>query len=307
MVMSIALMWFLLVAEISTISPGKSTITATSKDGKVTSNAIEVTVLGELTLPTAYNGYYADDFYFPSYEATFNSETKTLVFKKDSFSATLTLTDAESRSYTFTNTSGDKIVANFENEGASFYVSTSSTSKLNGSYLAGNIELFKKIEVSSLSINVSGMTPNTDGKYEILKGKNVVCTTSSMPKNANYGKEVKWTVSNDNGAYNADFSRFEANKVGEVTLTATSEDVSSVSTSVTFVITEPVKSTSIEITGAEDGVEIAKGTKLQLGYNLLPADVSEASIKWSSSDTDVATVSGGLINFRLIVYFLSTK
>ena len=93
----------------------------------------------------------------------------------EDFDITLELTDSDSaRCFTFTNATGDKIVLTFENEGASFFVSTGNTSKLNGNFLAGNIELNKRVDVNSVSINVSGMTPNTDGKYEILKGKTAI-------------------------------------------------------------------------------------------------------------------------------------
>ena len=269
---------------------GTTVITATAVDGNIVSNAITLTVNPELTMDEKYSGTYKDNFYAPTYTAVIDASAKTLVFTKDAYTGTLSLSDWDgSRTYTFTNTDGDKIVLTFENNGASFYVSTSGSSKLNGVALAGVIELEKVINVTGIKLNVSGLSANTDGKYEILAGSEVVVTASFLPTNANNGKDVTWSVSNANGSYNTDNSRFTAVSAGDVTLTATSTLDGSIKGSVTFTVIAQVLSTSISIDQGES-LDVTVGTTETLTYTLNPTGVNTSNVEFSSDDTTIAKV-----------------
>ncbi|MCF0108413.1 MAG: Ig-like domain-containing protein, partial [Bacilli bacterium] len=130
----------------------------------------------------------------------------------------------------------------------------------------------------------------------------VICTTKVLPTNANYGHEdFTWSVNNANGAFDVGFHKFTAVSAGEVTLTATSDDIEGLSGSVTFVISEKVTATSIAITGAPSGNKIKVGQTVQLGYELTPAGVSSYNITWSSSaSSKVSVTSAGLIEGKAV-------
>lgn len=288
---------------VTPVATGKTSITAKSADGTVVSNAIELTVVGELNLPSQFGGYFADHFYAPTYVAVIDAAAKTMEFHWNDKVANLELSDSdEARSFTFTNDSGDKIVANFENnEGTSFWVSTSGSSKINGTNLAGTVELNKRIAATSVSIKAGSLTPNAEGKYEVKEGDVVICTASVLPANANYGNEdFTWTCSNAHGTFDAEMSRFTAVSEGEVTLTVTSDDIATVTSSITFVVAPKVVATSIAITGAPEGNKMKVGQQVQLGYTLSPAGVNASSISWSTSASAKVSVNAktGLIEAK---------
>ncbi len=128
-----------------------------------------------------------------------------------------------------------------------------------------------------------------DKKSATVKaGKSIQLTATCAPKNATF-KKVKWTSSNKKVATVGIKGVVKGVKGGKVTITATSTDGTNKKASATVTVLNkvPVKSVTLDKTSAT--VDAGKTTTLKA--TVAPANATDKSVVWESSDTQVATVS----------------
>lgn len=124
-------------------------------------------------------------------------------------------------------------------------------------------------------------------KLTLDAGKTYTLKVSRKPSDATEG--ITFTTSNKKVATVSSKGVITAKGKGTATITAKSERGITVKCKVT--VKQPVTSMYISKTSAA----VYMGEALTLKANVLPADANNQSFTWSSSDTSVATVSGGKV------------
>lgn len=128
----------------------------------------------------------------------------------------------------------------------------------------------------------------------LIKGETVQLGCAITPDNATY-KDVMWTSSNERvatvdadgllKAVSGDDTGFSIVQVAPDVSYSGSGIASSLRV---IVVNELIPATSIEITSSAD--EVYAGETLQFSFSLQPADVTYRTVKWSSSNEQIATV-----------------
>ena len=138
-----------------------------------------------------------------------------------------------------------------------------------------------------------GITSITLDITETMLNKNqtITLTSTVLPENAN-DKTVIWSTSDDTIAEVADGVVTAKDKAGEVRITATSVDNSSVFAECKITVKQEV--TEIEISETQKGLRV--GEQFTLTANALPENANNKDIEWSTSDDAVATVVEGNVS-----------
>ncbi len=140
-----------------------------------------------------------------------------------------------------------------------------------------------KVVVPVTSVSVSGVSSLMVGGTTTLVGM-VAPANPSDPA-------LTWSSSNTSRAtVNAATGAVSAISIGIVTITATSVDGPSGSVELTI---SPILVSSITISGNS---QIAKGASSQLSASILPANATTKTLTWTTSNSNIATVTGsGLV------------
>ncbi|KAB7790193.1 alpha-L-fucosidase [Bifidobacterium leontopitheci] len=156
----------------------------------------------------------------------------------------------------------------------------------------------------SLTITVSDKAPETvpvqsvtvTGDKTMTVGGEQTLTATVTPADAT-DKTVTWKSSDVSVAtVNAD-GKVVANKAGTVTITATANDGSGKSGSIDITVNdkeqpepEPTPVTKVVVTSEGGITTVTEGNDLQLTATVSPADATDKTVTWKSSDESVATV-----------------
>ena len=125
---------------------------------------------------------------------------------------------------------------------------------------------------------------------EVIINETLQLSASVSPDLSNQG--VTWSSSDSTIATISAAGLLTAHKVGVVTITATSEVLSSVTNTIEITVKLPAP-TGVQVTGAETVIQIDE--ELQLTSNVLP-NLANQSVTFTSSNDAVATVSAtGLV------------
>ena len=136
-------------------------------------------------------------------------------------------------------------------------------------------------------IHPSGIKLNTNS-LTLEKGGSGVISATVTPENAK-DKTVTWSSSNTSVATVDSNGAIKAVGAGKANITAqTSNNLTA-----TCVVTVIVKPTSIQLN--QTSATLYYGQTLNLTATLMPADVTEKTITWTSSDSKIATVNGGVV------------
>lgn len=137
----------------------------------------------------------------------------------------------------------------------------------------------KTIAVSEIKLDKTELT--------LYEGDEVILTASVLPEEAT-DKTIVWTTS-DKSVLSVESGKVEALGKGKATITAS---VGGMSASCTVDVLRPVSGISLNKTDLELPLEKSE----TLIASILPSDATpREDIKWSSSNTDVATVDGGKV------------
>ena len=150
--------------------------------------------------------------------------------------------------------------------------------------LKSSCQVSVKRALKSFTLNKKSVTLDT--------GKTFTLKVTKKPSNAT--ESIKWTTSNKKVATVSSKGVITAVGKGTATITAKSERGITYKCKVT--VKQPVTSMSISSTAAT----VYMGDKLTLKANVLPKNANDQSFKWSTSDSSVATVSGGTVTVKKV-------
>ncbi|WP_175412992.1 Ig-like domain-containing protein [Clostridium sp. AWRP] len=146
----------------------------------------------------------------------------------------------------------------------------------------------------SCSVTVVPKNPVEEIKLDKTKGTLIEGSTFDLtsnihinPENATY-KDVNFTSSDTSIATVSDAGIITAIKTGTAVITITSQDNNSVKAEYTVVVNPKVPATGITLNKSQ-GTLLA-GQVLQLVPTLQPVNTTDENVKWSTSDSNIATV-----------------
>ena len=119
-------------------------------------------------------------------------------------------------------------------------------------------------------------------------GDSETLTINYTPADANTGKAVNWTSSNTSIATVDNSGKVTGVAVGTATITATSTTDASITASCAVTV-QAVAVTGVSINPTSANLQIGGSTDLT--YTILPANATDKSVSWSSSNTAVANVN----------------
>ena len=139
-------------------------------------------------------------------------------------------------------------------------------------------------------ISVAGVSLNQTS-VELTEGDEITLTATINPDNAT-NKKISWK-SSDNSVVTVSDGKLSALKVGNATITVTTEDGGRTATCQVTVSMKvvPVISVSLDKTS----VELTEGDETTLTATVNPDNATNKKVSWKSSNSSVATVSGGKV------------
>ena len=130
----------------------------------------------------------------------------------------------------------------------------------------------------------------------LMHGENYSLKATIMPENPLNGK-LKWTSSDETVLKVDGKGKITVVGLGNATITATATDGSDVSASKTFTAIKPVKKISYE----KSRIVVTAGKTFNVNVSVKPADASDKTVSWSSSDSSIATVDrNGVITAKSV-------
>ena len=271
---------------VNVLSPGKTIITATAKDGSGAKAEQEITVTKAVN-PVE------------SIEITSNTgKFEVQLGESLTLSATVSPDEATDKSVTWS--SSNKQVATMNQDGTvnlkKAGTTTITAASQDGSNVNGTIELTvtapeKKIE----SIEITSSTNSNTVKL----GDTVTLTAKITPGDA-YKQDLIWSSSNKQVATMNQDGTVNLKKAGTTTITAASQDGSNVNGTIELTVTAPEKKIeSIEITSSTNSNTVKLGDTVTLTAKITPSDAYKQNLIWSSSNRDVATMKqDGTVNLK---------
>ena len=155
---------------------------------------------------------------------------------------------------------------------------------------ADHFSLFGILYASTVS--ATGVSISPDSKT-LNKGETVQLTATVLPTDAT-DKTVTWSSSNNDIASVDNNGEVTAVGPGTATITATANDGSGKAASCRITVNEPYTPPAIvHVTGISldrKTATIKKGSILQLSATVTPSNADDKTVRWESSNTDVATV-----------------
>ena len=128
------------------------------------------------------------------------------------------------------------------------------------------------------------------GNKTVAAGSTVQLKASCSPDTASI-QDVVWSSRDPSVAEVDRNGRVTGRKRGSVNITATAADGSGVTANVYMTVTQPVSS----VTFNQKEITVVAGRAAQGRVTVEPANASDRTVTWSSSDESIATVKGGQI------------
>lgn len=157
---------------------------------------------------------------------------------------------------------------------------------------ADHFSLFGILYASKVS--ATGVSISPDSKT-LNKGETVQLTATVLPTDAT-DKTITWSSNNNDIASVDNKGEVTAVGPGTATITATANDGSGKAASCRITVNEPYTPPAIvHVTGISldrETATIKKGSILQLSATVTPSNADDKTVRWESSNTDVATVDG---------------
>mgnify|MGYP002623103599 CR=1 FL=1 len=160
------------------------------------------------------------------------------------------------------------------------------TTRINAS--CGGKSATCEVTVTPKIVNVTGVTLD-HATVSLEAGSTISLKATIQPDNAS-NKTLKWSSSNEAVARVDNIGNVTAVAVGTAVITVTTEDGNKSAECSITVTAPPVMVTSITL--PQTSATIAFGQKLDLSaVTVLPADASNTTLVWTSSDDSIASVS----------------
>ena len=198
--------------------------------------------------------------------------------------ATVSPTDATDKSITWTSSDSSVVTVDGGNvtavsAGTAVITATTSSGKA-----ATCIVTVEKLVVPVTDILLDRASLN------LTVGENIVLTATISPADAT-DKSITWASSNPTVA-TVDGGKISAHSAGVTVIIATTANGK------TAVATVTVNSPTVDVTGVsldKSELTMTTGNAFMLTASVTPANATEKTISWASSDTSVVAVSGGVL------------
>lgn len=157
-----------------------------------------------------------------------------------------------------------------------------------------DIEATCDVTVVADNVSVTGVELDKTS-LDMKEGDEVTLTATVKPEDAE-NKNVSWSSSNTDVATVAN-GKVVAKAVGTSVITVTTEDGGYTAT-----CTVTVEPNKISVTGVEldrTSLDMTEGDEVTLKATVKPEDATDKSVRWSSNNTDVATVKDGRITANM--------
>lgn len=132
-----------------------------------------------------------------------------------------------------------------------------------------------------------------EGKAEeIIINENIALTVTFAPENTTY-KDVEWNSADETIVSVDETGKLTALSLGKTTITATHKELTdSFEIEVKPILAESIKIGCINKETGEEYAELRfeEGKEIELQASVLPDDTTDASVKWSVSDANIATI-----------------
>lgn len=181
--------------------------------------------------------------------------------------------------------SSNKVVATVDNGHVKTYAggqATITVTTADGGFTAEcTIAVLEKVyPVEKISMDVTELDINVGASYSLK--------VSFTPENAT-NKNLEWVSSDPTVATVSKYGSVKALKVGETVITATSEDGGRKAEC--KVTVHPVGVESVSITSHPSGNTLSVGETYAFAAEVYPADATDKTVKWTSSDSGVISVN----------------
>ena len=145
------------------------------------------------------------------------------------------------------------------------------------------------VNAPAASIPVTAIALNKQATTMAI-GDSETLTINYTPADANTGKAVAWTSNNTSVATVDNSGKVTGVSAGSATITATSTTDNTITASCVVTV-QAVAVTGVSINPTSANLQIGGSTDLTA--TVLPANATDRSVSWSSSNTAVATVNNG--------------
>ncbi len=261
--------------EITGVGVGTVTITVTTIDGSHTAE-VTVTVTAVPIGTISVSGVSVDE----STVSIVNGLTATVV-------ATVSPANATDKSVTWS--SDETSIATVDNgviTALGVGTATITVTTIDGSHTAEVTVTVTPILVSSVSVDESTVS--------IVDGLTATILATVSPANAT-DKSVTWSSSDAQVATVDQSGEITAVGEGTANITVTTQDASNITETIVVTVTAgTVSVTGVSISGSAT-ISIVDGSTASVTATIVPANATDNSVTWSSSDDQVATVDNGVI------------
>lgn len=220
--------------------------------------------------------------------AVYPASTIVLVNNKAKLGYTLSPSNATNKSVTWksSNTSVATVDANGVVTGKK-----AGTANITVTTQDGNKTATSKITVVNNEVRVTGISLNK-GNVDLKVGENYGFVATISPSNAT-NRNVTWKSSNTNVATVSANGMVTAKGAGTTNITATTQDGGKMALGVVRVFANSIGVTGISLN--KTSASITVGNTITLTPTISPSNATNKNVTWKSSNTSVATVSGGVV------------
>ncbi len=278
--------------QLTALKAGSAVVYATSADGKIVSNYVNVTVKEKPSFSNYLNCSYKEEEGDWLVEVLTESSAR---ISNGSISIEASITDFKNDVYTLKNANGESFCLAWTNS----RVDITQIKYLRNGELAeegGTKYCYLRIFMNDFTVKVGNLTPNIDGKYEVLVGEEVYLSLlDASPSNANV-KDVTYSSSDTSKAAIEESSN-EAIKLvtfvgeGEVTITVSDAHNPSLTKEIVFVISARTYPTdnNWSLTSSKDVVEVGEQVNFSVEFD--PSINTDTTVTYSVDNEDLASIS----------------
>lgn len=179
-----------------------------------------------------------------------------------------------------------RLLDNFDVERNKMYTCTTTF------YGSGINEQTWRVEKSSLKKLVTGIAITPDSYTFTSLGTKIRLKTTITPSDAE-DNTVSWSSSNPDIAKVDNYGGVSSVSNGTCTITATANDISGVKGTAQITVKSRIYPSSITVSPTSASLYVGETTTITATVS--PSDADNKSVRWSSSNTSVATVSSGVV------------
>ena len=248
---------------VTALKAGTTTVTVKTKDGSFTAKC-------KVTVKQAVTSIKLD-----------KTSLSLRIGESYSFNATVLPSDATYKTVKWT--SSDPTVLSVSSSGVvkALKKGTATVTATSSNGLTSKCKVDVIQSVTGIEISRSAVT--------LYTGRTYTLTYDVYPENAN-NRSVVWSSDNEGVASVSSTGVITANRAGTATVTVKTKDGG-----FTAQCKVTVKQYAESIKLSKTSVSLKEGASYTLKDTILPEDTTDKSVTWTSSDTSVATVSGGVI------------